>query len=121
MRLDQEDFDQATKKKATLLEQLELFGAEAPSQISQAIQRADTLIATKAQRINDANVNRNIGEVFFGTGYKLDGDAQCQLDYGLIEMYPARAGTNEVGIMLPLSALTTQVICLQEWCLIDTR
>ena len=69
--------------------------------------RADTIIATKVQRINDASVDRSTDEVFFGSGNKLDGEAQCQLDYGLIEMYPARAGTNEVGIVSLLSSQTT--------------
>ncbi|MCJ1408691.1 hypothetical protein MMC19_002766 [Ptychographa xylographoides] len=96
LNIDQEDIDHATKEKDTLLKQLEHLGAEAPRQTSQAIQRADTRIATKVQRIHDASVDRNIGEVFFSSGYKLDGEAQCQLDYGLIEMYPARVGTNEI-------------------------
>ena len=103
-----------------MLKQLEHLGAEAPRQTSQAIQRADTRIATKVQRIHDASVDRNIGEVFFSSGYKLDGEAQCQLDYGLIEMYPARVGTNEVSIMPLLSAQMTSNMLI-VMVLIDTQ
>ncbi|KAA6412264.1 MAG: hypothetical protein FRX48_04416 [Lasallia pustulata] len=94
MRGDQRSAQKERYRLQELHERIDMLGNEAHPKLFQQVDRLKERITYHEERLQAAEVNREIGKVMFSSGYKVSGDYGCVLDWGLIELYPTRTGCN---------------------------
>lgn len=97
MRGDQRSAQKERYRLQELHERIDMLGNEAHPKLFQQVDRLKERITYHEERLQAAEVNREIGKVMFSSGYKVSGEYGCVLDWGLIELYPTRTGSNLVS------------------------